>query len=208
MLVLIIAISLCAAVIAATLYFATKMSNSTVKKMNECINNLAGRLGLQVIEHKEKQLSAFYTTELNGEVENRKFYFRSFTRSVQTSESFTTEFSLFCDLKEQHQLQITKESVVATLQKQFGIEDVEIGDKKFDDKFLIKCDNVEYAKSILKPEICAELIKREKIIFGSIFIRNKEIHYEESGVLATESDVDRIYRLIQLCKMICIQTEM
>jgi len=204
---LILAILVCLAVIGATFYFATKMSNSTVKKMNDCINILAEKLGLPVIEHKEKQLSAFYTTELNGDIDNRKFYFRSFTRSVQTSDSFTTEFSWYCDLKELHHLQISKESVVATLQKQFGVEDVEIGDKKFDDQFLIKCDNADYARTILNPTICAELLKRERIMYGTIYIRNKEIHYEESGVLAGENDVDRMLRLIQLCKFICTEIE-
>jgi hypothetical protein len=82
-----------------------------------------------------------------------------------------------------------------------------LGDKKFDEQFLIKCDNADYARTILNPIICAELTKREKIIFGTIYIRNKEIHYEESGVLSGENDADRMYRVIRLCKFIAVEIE-
>lgn len=197
----------CAVVFSATLYFATKMTDSKLKKMTESIHILAEKMNLKVIEHRDKKLSAFYATELNGEIDNRKFHFRSFTRSVQTSESFSSEFSWFCDLKEQHHLQITRESVVATLQKQFGVEDIQLNDKKFDDQFLIKCDNAEYARTILNSTICAELLKRERIIYGTIYVRNKEIHYEESGVLGGENDADRMYRIIQLCRFIAVEIE-
>jgi hypothetical protein len=72
---------------------------------------------------------------------------------------------------------------------------------------LVKGDKEEFAKAILTNAISAELLKKERGIYGSITIQDDSIRYEESGVLLTEEDLQRVLRLIELCKNIAKQIE-
>jgi hypothetical protein len=51
------------------------------------------------------------------------------------------------------------------------------------------------------------LLKKERGIYGTISIEQKEVRYEESGVLLTTEDLQRLLRLIEICKNIAIQIE-
>jgi hypothetical protein len=72
---------------------------------------------------------------------------------------------------------------------------------------LVKGDKEEFAKAILTNAISAELLKKERGIYGSITIQDDSIRYEESGVLLTDEDLQRVIRLIELCKNIAKQIE-
>jgi hypothetical protein len=71
----------------------------------------------------------------------------------------------------------------------------------------VRGDNAELAKSILTEPISFDLLKKERGIFGAITIQQDEVRYEESGVLLSVEDLQRILRLIELCKNIAKQIE-
>ena len=93
------------------------------------------------------------------------------------------------------------------MKKQFGGNDIEIGHKEFDETFLVRGDDSELVKSILTENISFDLLKKERGIYGTISIQQHEVRYEESGVLLTTEDLQRLLRLIELCKNITIQIE-
>jgi hypothetical protein len=204
---LLIAIIVSLVILGGIYYYTSNMSKSTVKNMDLRGKELAVALGLPVTDMPKNQLSSFHTIELNGIVKDREFYFTSFTRSEKTSSSFTTQFSWKIKGSENNRVIISKEGIVTTFQKQFGVKDTQIGEKDFDDLFLVKCDDPTYAKRVLNSEFIRYFIKHAKILYGTIIIHHQEVHYEESGVLSNEQDLQRLLRLIELCRLIAIETE-
>jgi hypothetical protein len=205
--ILVLAIIFSVIVIGGTYYFALRMSKGTVKNMNLRISELAAALGLPEPQLQTSFISSFYSGELTAMIEGREFYFSSFTKSEKTSDSYKTEFSWKIANAVSGKLRITKEGIKSTLNKQFGGQDIEIGQKEFDQTFLVKGDKEEFAKAILTNAISAELLKKERGIYGSITIQDDSIRYEESGVLLTDEDLQRVLRLIELCKNIAKQIE-
>lgn len=204
---IIIAIIFSIVVIVGIYIVTARSSKGTTKNMTLRIKELAERLGLPVPEIAASSLSSFFTAELSGLIKDRNFHFTNYIRSEKTSDKHSTEFSWECQRKETPCIIISREGLVTSFRKQFGLKDIQIGNKDFDLKFLIKCDNPEYAKRILTPELCNEIAKKERVLYGSITIQNQEVHYIEPGLLVNEQDVDRLMRLIELCRLIALETE-
>jgi len=204
---IIIAIIFSIVVIVAIYIVTARSSKSTVKNMNLRIKELAERLGLQVPKTATSSISSFFTVGLSGLIKDRNFHFTNYIRSEKTSNKHSTEFSWECQRRETPCIIISREGLVTSFRKQFGLQDIEIGDKNFDGKFLVKCDDTDYAKRILTAALCNEILKKERVMYGSITIQNQEVHYIEPGLLVNEQDVDRLVRLIDLCKIIAIETE-
>jgi hypothetical protein len=204
---LLIAIIFSIVAVGAIYYFATRMSKGTVMNMNQRVRELAAALGLPEPQAPDSLLSAFYSAELGGKVEGRDFYFTNYTRSEKTSDSYNTEFSWKFEKAISSSISISKEGIKSTLKKQFGGNDIEIGHKEFDETFLVRGDDANLAKSILTEAISFDLLKKERGIYGTISIQQQEVRYEESGVLLTTEDLQRLIRLIELCKNIAIQIE-
>jgi hypothetical protein len=204
---LVIAIIFSIVAVGAIYYFATRMSKGTVMNMNLRVKELAAALGLPEPQAPASLLSAFYSAELGGKVEGRDFYFTNYTRSEKTSDSYNTEFSWKFEKAISSSISISKEGIKSTLKKQFGGNDIEIGHKEFDETFLVRGNDANLAKSILTETISFDLLKKERGIYGTISIQQQEVRYEESGVLMTTEDLQRLIRLIELCKNIAIQIE-
>jgi hypothetical protein len=204
---LVIAIIFSIVAVGAIYYFATRMSKGTVMNMNQRVKELAAALGLPEPQAPASLLSAFYSAELGGKVEGRDFYFTNYTRSEKTSDSYNTEFCWKFEKAISSSISISKEGIKSTLKKQFGGNDIEIGHKEFDETFLVRGDDANLAKSILSETISFDLLKKERGIYGTISIQQQEVRYEESGVLMTTEDLQRLIRLIELCKNIAIQIE-
>ena len=204
---LVIAIILSIIAVGAIYYLATRMSKGTAMNMNQRVKELAAALGLPEPQAPASLLSAFYSAELGGKVEGRDFYFTNYTRSEKTSDSYNTEFSWKFEKAISSSISISKEGIKSTLKKQFGGNDIEIGHKEFDETFLVRGDDANFAKSILTETISFDLLKKERGIYGTISIQQHEVRYEESGVLLTTEDLQRLLRLIELCKNITIQIE-
>jgi hypothetical protein len=188
-------------------YFALRMSKGTARDMNLRVKEMAAALGLPEPKPNTSALSAFYSAELGGKIEGRDFYFTNYTRSEKTSDSYNTEFRWKISKIVSNSISISKEGIKSTLKKQFGGNDIEIGHKEFDETFLVRGDNAELAKSILIEPISFDLLKKERGIFGTITIQQDEVRYEESGVLLSVEDLQRMLRLIELCKNIAKQIE-
>jgi len=204
---LVIAIIFSIIAVGAIYYFATCMSKGTVMNMNQRVKELAAALGLPEPQSPASLLSSFYSPELGGKVEGRDFYFTNYTRSEKTSNTYTTEFIWKFEKAINGSISISKEGIKSTLKKQFGGNDIEIGHKEFDETFLVRGDDANLAKSILTEAISFDLLKKERGIYGTISIQQHEVRYEESGVLLTTEDLQRLLRLIELCKNIAIQIE-
>jgi len=194
-------------VVCGTYYFALRMSKGTVRNMNLRLNELAVAMGLPEPQTAAPLLSAFYSAELSGKVDGRDFYFTNYTKSEKTSDSYNTEFSWKIEKAVNSTIIISKEGIKSTLKKQFGGNDIEIGHKEFDETFLVRGDDTEFAKSILTEKISFDLLKKERGIYGTISVQQHEVRYEESGVMLTHEDLQRLLRLIELCKNIAIQIE-
>lgn len=196
-----------AAIIGSVYIFSLIQSKVMVRNMNLRVTELASELGLPASKLPNPALSAFYAAELAGNINDRGFFFTNFTQSEKKSSAYITEFSWALNSKIADRVIISKEGIISAFQKQFGVDDIEIGNPEFDSKFLIKCDNPNRVKNLLTPELTALLLKRERQIRGTIIVQHQEVHYQESGVLLNKNDLKRILKLIELCRLIAVETE-
>ena len=102
---------------------------------------------------------------------------------------------------------ISRESVLSKIGKMAGAEDLELNDRSFDERFVVKTNSAALAKELLSPTIRRALLKLDsehlrgviRIMNNSIFWESREIVLEPLKIRAVlETAVDIAERLAAL----------
>ncbi|MCP4441929.1 MAG: hypothetical protein GY810_23725 [Aureispira sp.] len=109
------------------------------------------------------------------------------------------EFSILwhCENKQNLEMQIYKETILSTVGKRFGEEDIIIGNKEFDKRFIIQCNDKAFPKSKFNKQFCDQLLNQHKK-FGSFRVIEEGVRYIEH-VCPKNDDVS--IRLIEIIKV-------
>lgn len=94
-----------------------------------------------------------------------------------------------------HPINIISEGLFEKIAKKMGATDIQIGDEKFDDAFIIECGEEEFAKKILTPSIQQKLLSILALSrsFEKLTFENNLVSY--TSYFATLTDADRKYLL-------------
>ena len=97
-------------------------------------------------------------------------------------------------------LGFSQESVLGKVGKAFGMQDIQTGDPRFDDKFIVKCSDPDFIKRALLPEIKErfyEVWETHKSQ-GSITLKDEVFAYNEVGMINKETTRNRIVVVAEL----------
>ena len=89
--------------------------------------------------------------------------------------------------------QLSRELLRSKLGKSLGMQDVQTGDERFDNLFIVKTNKPDYIKIILTPDMriklsnCWELYKPQ----GVIKLTETELFYDELGRIKNEKNRER-----------------
>ncbi|NBB79262.1 MAG: hypothetical protein GVY36_07435 [Verrucomicrobia bacterium] len=97
--------------------------------------------------------------------------------------------------------QFSKEGFFSKVGKTLGMQDIEVGDTRFDRTFIVKCSDPYFIRTALLPEIKEKFYHafEELGARGTIKLESSEIYYEESGRIRSEKVRERFAALIGLC---------
>jgi len=128
--------------------------------------------------------------------------------SGEHSTTYTRMRSPFAN-KDGLYFMIYREGFFSSIGKFFGMQDIEIGDPYFDDHFIIKGNNEEKVKLLLRdtrlkqlidtqPDICFE-IKDDEGRFGSRFPDGvDELYFRCTGVMKNEALLRNLFELFSV----------
>ena len=104
-------------------------------------------------------------------------------------------------------LEISAETLVSTLKKIVGKQDVITGDAEFDRRFLIKSNDNGFVKKLLDDDI-RDILKKEVFLkMGKISLKHSQMFYEEQVVVNTDNERRRIENIILVMYMIAKRME-
>lgn len=96
---------------------------------------------------------------------------------------------------------IYREGFFSKIDKTFGMEDVQVGDAEFDQRFIVKCSDPVFIRMALLPETREKFIKvfEAHKASGSFTLKENEIYYEQSGRIRSDECRTRFVAISDLC---------
>jgi predicted lactoylglutathione lyase len=160
---------------------------------------------------KKKDFWNELSNELNGELKTKKTISKDLEKlylnipykqnTIEFTESDTHPLIIECTLKAntEFEFMISFEDTIEKLLKIFGQQDIEIGDKLFDDKYLIKEKNTKHITHILSEnQIKTILLKNNVFSFGCSYQKNENTLKLSSLVSRTINSKDELSELYKL----------
>lgn len=121
---------------------------------NEIWNQVAKHIGAQVDKDKFQVHDVLRYSSGEWEITLDRYYVNTATQKI----AYTRMRVPFIN-KDGLQFEIYKESMVSSVAKLFGMQDIQVGDAFFDDNFIIKGNNEEKIKILLNDKRLMELIE-------------------------------------------------
>ena len=162
-------------IVGGIIFFVFRQVILSAKKTKFNWNNAARQLKLKYLTG-----SAFNPGIITGLYHKYIVKVDTFSRKSGNNSSTYTRFRLDYDKPLKFQFKITKEHLLSSLGKVFGMKDLEVGDKSFDDRVIIKAHNKDSLSKFLTPERKG-LIKTIMASFQEVTVTNNYIEVVERG---------------------------
>lgn len=130
----------------------------------------------------------------------------SFSRSHGKSSTAYTRIRAPYKPIDRLQFKIYKSGLFSDLGKAFGMQDIELGEKKFDENFIIKGNPEDKVRELLSSDKVKELIEKvdrlsleikdgERMFASNLISGTHELYYESVGII---KDLNRLKDLFML----------
>jgi hypothetical protein len=110
--------------------------------------------------------------------------------------------------QKEYKLDIYEEGFFSRIFKAFGMQDIVIGNEKFDKEYIIKTNSEDMTKQILTNDICNELLYMadKKFAFG-FGIKNGTLYYDEAKSITSENRAEWFERILNLLSAIGLEIQ-
>ncbi len=177
--------------------------NTTRPKVLEQFLKLGKGLGfsatsLERVDPKTGKFSTF-DKSIEGSIDNRQLRIR--TREVSDGESSHWEFYATWRCKNVHKLRmdVYPEGFFSKVRKKFGMQDIEIFNERFDDRFIIQCNHKHFPLQTFSGEFCAKILKQNSSL-GNISITKDGVRYTEKICLESDKTNARLTTIIAIMR--------
>jgi hypothetical protein len=140
---------------------------SEQKAITKAWTEFASNTGLDVNYSNHSFLSSFSSlpiTSITGDYRGFDYRLEHVVESSGDSSTSYTRITMNFPEYVGYNLRIYKESLLSKVEKVFGGQDIQVGNKEFDDSFMIKSKTPDKIDKILTPEL------QRKMIYGSHLI--------------------------------------
>jgi hypothetical protein len=150
--------------------------------------------------------------ELNGTYKNFPVRIFMFTENVGSGKSRVVRVHTGIEIKINnpigYKLDLYEEGFFSKLYKVFGMQDIVIGNEKFDKEYIIKSNNEQITREILTKSICDELLYMadHKFAFG-FEIKDNKIYYDEPSSLTSERKAIWLERILNMLIELAVEVE-
>lgn len=176
------------------------------RKINPHWQWLVDKFGLEVVGgeplHPDKKWLGFVRAPLRLEGTYNNFFLKIYNYTVGSGKNRTTYSTARIigpnpgDLR----FEFHREGLFSKIGKVFGMQDIQTGDTRFDGKFIIKCNDPEFIKIALLPQI-KELfygVWETHKSMGHIKLLDEELCYDEMGTIRNEKVCERFAAVVDL----------
>lgn len=195
-------VSLFLSVVLVIVFMGLKSKNGT-----DHLRLLGEQLGVNVIGgepfFKSIQWLSFIKrpTKVSGDYRGGLLEVWHFSRSSGKSSHPYIGVRMSLDNQRDLSFQFHEEGIFSKIGKTFGMQDVSVGDERFDKTFIVKCSDPDYIRMALLREIMDKFYCtfEEHGARGTIKLKGNEIYYEEGGRIRSDELRNRFAVLIDLC---------
>jgi len=179
----------------------------TYRKTGEHWKKLANHfdLNLDLPETKWQWVMGNFPTA-SGKVKEYSIYIDMYTRGSGKQKTTYTRFSINLNKAVNNYIKLSREGLFSKIGKAFGAQDIEIGHKDFDDRFIIKTDNESFAKRVLSGRV-RSLILRNLRFSGFLEIKDNMMVYSEIMTLNSQRNLEELQETIDVAVQIAKEIE-
>lgn len=169
------------------------------RRYEDSLKSLALELGGEF-----KKGSTFSNPTLGGEIESRKFYIDSFSRTVERMHdkhetTWYQRIQLWHTRPLAWQVSISREGLFSGLAKTLGRQDIQTGNPEFDKTFIVQGDET-MAKKLLDVDVQHRMLEAKT----PVSVLPDRVYYD-SSITATEKD--KILAILKLMSYLADKAE-
>lgn len=133
-------------------------------------------------------------TYVEGNYRGRPLKVRNFTKGSGKNRSPWHEVCLTLNNPRGLTFYVGPESLFSKIGKAIGMQDIPVGDPRFDETFVLKCNDQTFAQAGLFPEIRARMLEvvQRYHKFGAIHLKGERLAWEHHGHLRSEDERPRV----------------
>jgi hypothetical protein len=180
------------------------LSRWQAKRARENLAALARDLGLQ-LEEKPPSLGLFpQVPTVCGERGGRALRFYTFTTGSGKQRQVWQAMGLACANPRGLSFQFGAQNVLTAFGVMLGMQDVQVGDPVFDERFVVKTNAPDFLRAALLPEIRTALLQNwaARGVGANVKLDGGELHYAELGSFAEAGVTARMRAMLEpLCAL-------
>lgn len=182
------------AVLAGAVTLSRWQGNRTVANLAA----LARELGLQLQERPPVLGIVPLMPTVSGQHGGRALRFFSFTTGSGKHRQVWYAMGLSCANPHGLTLRLGAQNFLTSIGTMLGMQDVQVGDPVFDQRFVVKTNAADYVRAALLPELRAELLQRwaARAVGANVKIEGGEIVYAELGSFADAAVIERMKSML------------
>ncbi|HLP09256.1 MAG TPA: hypothetical protein VK178_13910 [Opitutaceae bacterium] len=178
---------------------AFALGRRQAEKARENLAALARELGLR-LEEKPPLLGVLpQVPTASGHVGGRAIRFHTYTTGSGKHRQTWQALAIACDNSHGLILQLAAQNFLTALGVKLGMQDVKVGDPVFDERFVLKTSDPDFASAALLPEIRAGLLAdwSPRAMGAHVKIEARELIYAELGSFSDPMVTARMKALLE-----------
>ena len=181
------------------------LTNHQSKKIETAFMDFADLNQLDFFPATGKIIKGYPTTE--GNYKGRYLKLFMFTKGSGKSKKVYTAIELDCDNRQGVSLRLYREGFFSKIAKKAGMQDIEVGDKFFDDNFIIKSDNIDFPISFFDEDLKSQLNLLHKRMKGELKITHDKVYYEEMVMMMNEKTLAHFHDFADFMNVVVDRVE-
>ncbi|AFC25178.1 hypothetical protein [Saprospira grandis] len=164
---------------------------------------LLDEYALQSLSAEEDE--AFFRLAAKGKLAGFPLYMEQYSRSSNKADSyqFFAELSL---PKNSPKTYLGQETLLSQIQAELGWIDIQIGEAKLDDNFLLRSENEAFVHQLLNEELIHKLLRLERQWKGHFEWEANTLRFEASAILLDAEDLKWAKAMLNLLALLAQKT--
>jgi len=174
-------------------------ARAAARRTQKTMRELAGRLGLPIVQ--SEPVLGFVAQSPSVEGLRRGKYVRLYTYSTGSGKSRTTWAAVSARTRGRRlSFSLESQGVGSKIKEMFGIKEITVGDRLFDEAWFIRAEPAEFFRIALIPELRERLMAGRRAGLTGVFrCEQGEVRYAEVGGFADQGKVERYLLAADLC---------
>ena len=178
---------------------ALLLGRRQARRTSENLTELARALGLRCVQ-RPPVLGVFPAMPtVDGERGGRAVRFFTFTTGSGKSRQTWQACGVRCENPQGLTFQLGTQNALSQLGVLLGMQDVQVGDAAFDQRFVVKTNDPDFLRAALLPEVRTALLQcwGARATGSHVKLAGNEVVYAENGSFADTAVVDRMKAVVE-----------